>query len=114
MSTALRARGRAGTLVVAMVSGCLCVWALALVFSDLAMSRPRAALSAWEAGQGFGDVALRRRLLARMGRAVAVNPSDARQRMDLGRFFAWHAARYPEGSQRQAAGPARNPTPMAA
>lgn len=84
------------------LSGCLAVWALAFVFSDLAMSRPRAALDSWEAGNGFGDVEQRRRLLERMGRAVAVNPSDAEQRMDLGRFFAWHAARYPHGSERHA------------
>lgn len=84
----------------AIASGCIGVWALALVFSDLAMSRPRAALSAWEAGHSFGDVQQRRHLLERMGRAVAVNPSNADQRMDLGRFFAWHAARYPSGSER--------------
>lgn len=100
MSTSLRPSGRAGTLLAAIACGCLAVWALALGFADLAMSRPRAALERWEDGGTIGDVASRRRLLARMGRAIAVNPVDADQRMDLGRFFAWHAARHPRGSER--------------
>jgi hypothetical protein len=35
-----------------------------------------------------------------MGHAIAVNPMDAQSRMDLGRFFAWHAARQRTGSPR--------------
>lgn len=101
MDTTLGAGGRAGLVLCAVVAGCLGVWSLAVAFSDLAMSRPRVALAAWEEGGGFGDYQERRRLLTRIGRAVAVNPSDADQRTDLGRFFAWHAARHPRGSQRQ-------------
>ena len=74
--------------------GCLLVAALALAFADLAMSRPRAALRAWQQHAPLGDHVERRRLLARMGRALAVNPLDADQRMDLGRFFVWHAERH--------------------
>ena len=79
---------------------CLAVLALALSFADLAMSRPRAALVDWERHASLGDYRERRRLLARMGRAVAVHPLDADQRLDLGRFFVWHAGRHAGGSER--------------
>lgn len=101
MRTGAGARGQAALLLAACACGCLCVWALSLVFADLAMSRPRAALAAWEAGAPLGDYQSRRLLLARMGSAVAVNPLDAGQRLDLGRFFAWHAARHPPGTERE-------------
>ena len=91
---------RSVVLGAAVTCGCLAVLALALAFADLAMFRPRAALMAWERTGALGDYRDRRRLLARMGRAVAVNPFDADQRMDLGRFFVWHAERHHAGSGR--------------
>lgn len=92
--------GRTAALAAALACGCLAVWALALAFADLAMAQPRAALAAWQSGAPLPEVARRRALLARMGRAVAVHPFDAAQRLDLGRFFAWHAARHRAGSPR--------------
>lgn len=102
MHAPARGRRRAGTLLTAAVCGCLAVAAAALAFSELAMMRPRAELSSWQAGHALGDVARRRGLLAQMGRAVAVNPASADHRVLVGRFFAWHGARYPAGSQRHA------------
>ncbi len=91
---------RAVMLVAGALCGGLLVWALALAFADLAMARPRSALAAWERGEPLGDYRARRRLLARMGSAVAAHPLDGAQRLDLGRFFAWHAARHGQGSAR--------------
>ena len=64
------------------------------------MSRPSAMIFAWEAGEPMPDHRHRRQSLARIGRSIAVNPLAAQQRMELGRFFAWHAARHRPGSAR--------------
>jgi len=96
MTTGMRLLLCAGTAA----CGCLAVAALALAFADLAMVHPRKALRAWELQAPLGDYHERRRLLARMGRAIAVNPMDADQRLDLGRFFVWHAERYAAESPR--------------
>jgi hypothetical protein len=100
MTVSVAVRERIIVLASALACGCLFVAALALVFADLAMARPSAMIASWERGQPMPDHHLRRELLARMGRAIAVNPLDARQRMELGRFFAWHAARHRAGSAR--------------
>ncbi len=100
MTRVVHMPGRASLLVAAVTCGCLAVWALALAYADLAMSRPRAAMAAWEQGLPMDDYQLRRRLLARIGSAIAVHPFDAAQRLDLGRFFAWHAARHPQDAAR--------------
>ena len=100
VSVSVAVRERVLLLICVLVCGCLAVWSFALVFSDLAMSRPSAAIVAWERGAPMPDHRERRQLLARMGRAIAVNPMDAQQRMELGRFFAWHGARHRAGSAR--------------
>lgn len=93
-------RERFASVLCVLACGCLAVYSLALVYSDLAMSKPSAAILAWENGDSMSNHQHRRALLARMGRAIAVHPLDAQPRMELGRFFAWHAARHRAGSQR--------------
>ena len=93
-------RERFVPLFAVLVCGCLAVYSAALVYSDLAMSRPSAAILGWENGDSMPDHQHRRELLVRMGRATAVHPLDAQPRMELGRFFAWHAARHRAGSAR--------------
>jgi hypothetical protein len=100
MSAAMGIGARAALVVATATCGCLAVTALALAFADLAMNRPRVALVVWERTGAMGDYHDRRRLLARIGQAVAVNPLDADQRMDLGRFFVWHAERHHAASER--------------
>ena len=100
MIATVAVRERAILLAGALICGCLFVAALSLVFSDLAMMRPSKVIAAWERGEPMPDHRRRRELLARMGRAIAVNPMDAQKRMELGRFFAWHAARHRAGSER--------------
>lgn len=86
--------------MLAMLCGCLAVWSAALVYSDLAMSYPRTVVAGWEQGAPMLEYTQQRSLLRRMGHAIAVNPMSGRERMDLGRFFAWHAARQRIGSPR--------------